>query len=304
MSNVVITKASSGSGSASASASASACKPHVTNAEKIAKMRETIHVKNEEHNKLYYERLENVKLHIGLQNKINDELAEIDYIVRNLKYKKRLVEQKKREAAQLKKTISKQLTTICNWNAFNRITGKYTGKKSKLCRDMQTLEIKEYVINTQKELVLYEKENKKKVSKTKILEAIDKLPGEIVSYIGEFIPYEIRNQLIEKKYNPMKLVKNLDADVHVLSMLIKKFYLYPKYFSQLSAYEADQNTTSSRNYSPAWWGDNRSKMLARLMRPIVEMKRKDPEIAYRFLSTIAILFKPDKKYTLKLLHTS
>jgi len=285
MSQVVKTKSKVGGGGSR--------KKRATNAEKISEIRQTIRVKDTVHNLLYCEYEATLRLDIQVNREIKTEQDDIALLEAEIKRKKATIIEKKKQKSQIVKTISRQEKELRVWYAKNN--GQKIGERVALEREIQTLEIKDNVVNTQKALVLCEKENKKKASKT-IISAINQLPEVIISYIGEFIPYEIRNQLIEDKYNPMKqLVTRLDR--FGLSRLIKQFYLHPKYFAQLTTEEAEQNTDRSLTYSPAWWRETRSNMMARLMRPVVEMKNKDPELAYKFLSTIAILIKPDKKYT-------
>jgi hypothetical protein len=285
MSQVVKTKSNVGGGGSR--------KKRATNAEKISEIRQTIRVKDTVHNLLYCEFESTLRHNIQVNREIKTEQDDIALLEAEIKRKKATIIEKKKQKNQIAKTILKQQKELRAWDEI--IHERIIGKRVELKRQIQTLEIKDNVVNAQKALVLCEKENKKKASKT-IIDEINQLPEIIVSYIGEFIPYEIRNQLIEDKYNPMKqLVPRLDR--FGLSRLIKQFYLHPKYFAQLTTEEAEQNTDRSLTYSPAWWGDTRSNMMARLMRPVVEMKNKDPELAYKFLSTIAILIKPDKKYT-------
>lgn len=169
-------------------------------------------------------------------------------------------------------------------------------ERRNISRELNTLEMKEVIATTKKEISACEKEAKKRASKCKtLLSEISKLPEEIVDYIRGFIPYEVRNQMIEDTYNPMRrLIPKMDK--WLLYAFIKDFYRDPKYFAYLSPEEAQRHTYGSPTYSPACVNGNITALRVRIMRPIVEMKHKDPAVAYKFLSTIAILIKPDKVY--------
>lgn len=190
------------------------------------------------------------------------------------------------EVAKINSNRRNKQKEINNWGSERRnISG-----------ELNTLEMKEVIATTNKKISACARQDKKRASKCKtLLSEISKLPEEIVDYIRGFIPYEVRNQMIEHTYNPMRgLIPKMDK--WLLYAFIKDFYRDPKYFAYLSPEEAERNTYGSPTYSPACVYGNITALRIRIMRPIVEMKHKDPAVAYKFLSTIAILIKPDKVY--------
>ena len=172
----------------------------------------------------------------------------------------------------------------------------WPGKKNDLEDKMQILEMQDSIQKSTKEFAVVANENKKRVSKT-ILSEISKLPDVIVDYIQGFIPIEIRNELIEKKYRPLqKLIPKLDRTS--LAVLIKRIYLEPKFVATCSPEKVIQNTysQSERAYKPEWRFDTKANMNVRFLNAVVEVKRSHPELLYKLFSTLAILIQPDKTY--------
>jgi len=221
-------------------------------------------------------------------------------LLRNIEINRRKRKDLREEIKQINASILElnlEVTKIDS-DRFNKQKEIYDwgSERNNISRKLNTLEMKEVIATTNKEISACEKEAKKRASKCKtLLSEISKLPEVIVDYIRGFIPYEVRNQMIEHTYNPMRrLIPKMDK--WLLYVFIKDFYRDPKYFAYLSPEEADRNTYGSPTYSPACVNGNITALRIRIMRPIVEMKHKDPAVAYKFLSTIAILIKSDKVY--------
>lgn len=222
------------------------------------------------------------------------------FLLRNVEINRRKLIDLKEQIKQIDASILESNLEVAKINSNRRNKQKeinnWGSERRNISSELNTLEMKEVIATTNKEISACARQDKKRASKCKtLLSEISKLPEEIVDYIRGFIPYEIRNQMIEHTYNPMRgLIPKMDK--WLLYAFIKDFYRDPKYFAYLSPEEAERNTYGSPTYSPACVYGNITALRIRIMRPIVEMKHKDPAVAYKFLSTIAILIKPDKVY--------
>jgi len=264
----------------------------ITNEEKIAKINETIKLEDRAFNKLvksnirYNEKI--VQSDIVIANEL-EELAELQALV---KQKEDRIHAQRLRIRSIRQRIDKNIHKNSTW--YTLFQNHQRGPRAELVRDVHLLTTKSNIAKWKKEATQFANENKKKTPKT-ILAKIAMLSDDLIGCIREFIPYDVRIALIEDRYKPMKtLIPRLD--LHGISMLIKHFYLTPAFFSYLSIEEARQHTYGCRAYNPAWTHGSRVDMVTQLMRPIIEMKCKNPEIAYKFLSTIAITIKPDRMY--------
>jgi hypothetical protein len=170
-------------------------------------------------------------------------------------------------------------------------------ERVRLQHEIEFLEMQDSVAKSTDKFEAIAKENKKAASKSTILSKISKLPEEIVNHIRDFIPLEIRNDMIEQTYNPVrKLVTRLDKKA--LSGLIKKIYLEPTFFATLSPEKAEKNTLGRPSYRPEWKWKHEviSNMKTRLLDAIFVMKHSHPELLYKVFSTLSILIRPNRRY--------
>jgi len=216
-----------------------------------------------------------------------DEEEELTKEIANLKTKLRRVTKSKKSL----------YAKLLKWHSIRRVNGVITreyGKKFDLEDKLNILEMKDSIQKSNQDFAFIAKENKKRASKT-ILSEISKLPEVIVDHIQEFIPFEIRNDMIEYIYHPIRnLIPKLDTIA--LSALIKKIYLEPKFFTSLNTKRVQQNTHGDPSYKPEWRPDTKSNAMVRLMNVIVEMKYHHPDLLYKLLTTISMLIHPDKTY--------
>lgn len=201
---------------------------------------------------------------------------------------------KLKRATKSKKSLYAKLL---KWHTIRRVDGviiKEYGKKFDLQEKLNILEMKNSIQKSNQEFAFISNENKKRASKT-ILSEISKLPEEIVDHIQGFIPFEIRNEILEYTYHPVrKLIPKLDTTA--LSAVIKKIYLEPSFFASLNTKRVEENTHGTLSYKPEWRPDTKTNAMVRLMNVIVEMKYHHPDLLYKLLKTISILIHPDKTY--------
>jgi hypothetical protein len=248
----------------------------VTTAEKVSKLKRVIEDGKEEFHKTHAEYFTKV-----------DEEEELRKQMASLKTKlKRVTKSKKSLYAKMLK-----------WHSIRRVNGVITreyGKKFDLEDKLNIIEMKDSIQKSNQEFAFIAKENKKRASKT-ILSEISKLPEEIVDHIQGFIPFEIRNEILEYTYHPLrKLIPKLDTTA--LSAVIKKIYLEPSFFASLDSKRVEENTHGTLSYKPEWRPDTKTNAMVRLMNVIVEMKYHHPDLLYKLLKTISILIHPDKTY--------
>ena len=257
---------------------------HLTNANKIAKIQQTI--RNGD-----IEFLETrSKFEKNMQSMENQEIN-----IRKLK------EKLKRETLKYKRTKKETVKIYEKLHKWSRVNlncarnGHDIGKKADLQEEIQILKTKDSIEKSNREFAVVAKANQKRMAKNTILADISKLPEVIVDNIRDYIPIEIRNEMIEQHYNPVrKLVSKLDRVA--LNILTKRIYLEPDFFANLSPEKIEENTQGQPSFKPEWRFDTKTNMRVRFLNAIVETKRSHPELLYKVFSTLAILIKPDKNY--------
>ena len=271
----------------------------LTNEDRIKKIRQYI-VKRQAECMKINERFEKErKRHIDVQNELSNIENDIEELQLELEYKKRLLKHKEIECGNLKKSMMKKHRELCKWwndeNHYGRPVLPF-GKMIDLGDEIQILKTKDLIEKSNREFAVVAKANQKRMSKNTILADISKLPVEIVDHIRGYISYEIRNEMIEQRYNPVRnLVPKLDRTG--LREMIKRIYLEPTFFSTLSPSRVEENTQGQFAYKPEWRFDKKKgNMKVRLLNVIVELKRSHPELLYKVFSTLSILIKPDKNY--------
>jgi hypothetical protein len=143
---------------------------------------------------------------------------------------------------------------------------------------------KKHLIDCAKNAVLSEKADKKQAvlkAKRFNLKAFDRLPFHMLRYISEFLPYEIRTEILEKKYSPyvirphnrtiMNSVNNdkLLKHLHSLSEVVSIYTANPE------IYRTKPNVANN-------------KMKFRCL--MNTLKTENPEFAYNLIRKISILF--------------
>ena len=116
---------------------------------------------------------------------------------------------------------------------------------------------------------------------------LDKLPLDVVLYIGEFLTHEVRTQYIEDAYNPFpifnKLRVNVKRDFITLALLNKK------YFSHLTKEETNDAENKIHFAGHNTINDQISALIHRA-------KQVNPEGAHKLIKAMCILFEKNKKY--------
>jgi len=125
------------------------------------------------------------------------------------------------------------------------------------------------------------------------------LPEVLVDIIQSYLPYEIRNEMIEERYKPFSLIsKNLSL------LTIRSFLMHictqPTYFNLLTGQEKRAQLYTRLNWS-SWKPDwakyhERPYVLNKLVHTIRVFKVLNPKAAYNFIRMLCILINPEKKY--------
>ena len=255
---------------------------HLTNANKIAKIQQTICNGD-------IEFLETrSKFEKNMQSMENQEIN-----IRKLK------EKLKRETLKYKRTKKETVKIYEKLHKWSRVNlncarnGHDIGKKADLQEEIQILKTKDSIEKSNREFAVVAKANQKRMAKNTILADISKLPEVIVDHIRGYIPYEIRNEMIEQTYKPVrKLIPKLDKIG--LCEMIKRIYLEPTFFSTLSPSRVEENTQGQFAYKPEWRFDKKGNMKVRLLNAIVELKRSHPELLYKVFPLLLFLLNQIK----------
>jgi hypothetical protein len=119
------------------------------------------------------------------------------------------------------------------------------------------------------------------------ISSLDKLPLDVVLYIGEFLTRNVRTKYLEDVYNPSpifnKLRVNVKRDFITLAILNKK------YFSHLTKNEINDAETKINFARHNTINDEVSAL-------IHTAKQVNPEGAHKLIKSMCILFKKNKKY--------
>jgi hypothetical protein len=125
------------------------------------------------------------------------------------------------------------------------------------------------------------------------------LPEVLVDIIQSYLPYEIRNEMIEERYKPFKLIsKNLS--ILTLRSFLMDICSQPTYFTLLTTQEKCNqiyNPNNWQNWNPDWAKYlKRQFILNKLVHTIHVFKVLNPKAAYKFIRMLCILINPEKKY--------
>jgi hypothetical protein len=116
---------------------------------------------------------------------------------------------------------------------------------------------------------------------------LDKLPLDVVLYIGEFLMHNVRTKYLEDVYNPLpifnKLRVNVKRDFITLALLNKK------YFSHLTTPERNDAENKIHFAGCKTINDEIAALIHRA-------KHENPEGAHKLIKAMCILFEKNKKY--------
>jgi hypothetical protein len=216
-----------------------------------------------------------------------------------------LMEIKKQTLKEIEKDLVKERGNMYwFWNKY---------KYLKHAVDMQTT-----VDNTKEEIKEMKKEESaltkanKKLAEGFDINMLDRLPIELVDIIESFIPYEVRNVLIEER-KPFRLFKNLTT--HTIKSFLMNICYTAEYFSLLSEEEKQSYIYKPENnphaylpnlqnphyghftWNPDWLQYNKKKDIETRIKYIFHIfKLRCPKGAYKLMRMFLVLIKPDKKY--------
>jgi hypothetical protein len=253
-----------------------------------------------------------------LKNLYN-EYVEINRLVQSLKKKRtatinfngsyeelvELMEIKKHEMKEIDKALLVSTRRKCNlWYRF---------KFLKRAVDLQTKvdNAKEEITEMKKKEIIVAKTNKQNASGFD-LNMLNRLPLELVDIIESYMPYEVRNSLIEER-KPFRLFKNL-TPCTIRSFLMNICYTR-EYFSLLSEEEKQTYIYKPENnphpylpnlqtphhghfdWNPDWLQYTKKEHIETRIKYIFHLFKKScPEGAYKLMRMFIVLIKPDKKY--------
>jgi len=127
------------------------------------------------------------------------------------------------------------------------------------------------------------------------------LPEVLVDIIQSYLPYEIRNEMIEERYKPFKLISN-NLSILTLRSFLMHICSQPTYFTLLTSEEKrnqiyDRHTWGGGRWKPDWAKyHERPYILNKLVHTIRVFKVLNPKAAYNFIRMLCILINPEKKY--------
>jgi hypothetical protein len=203
-----------------------------------------------------------------------------------------LCEAKKREMLEIDKELSVALKNM------NRLSYRYKYLKHSVDLQTKVDNMKEEIKDMKKEESVVAKANKQ-YAVAFDLNQLNRLPLEMVDIIESFIPYEIRNTLIEEK-RPFRLFKNL-TPITLKSFLMNICYT-PEYLSLISEGEKQKyiynpETQPVGNWNPDWLDYNKRKDIETRIKYIFQLfKKSSPKGAYKLMRMFLVLINPDKKY--------
>ena len=216
-----------------------------------------------------------------------------------------LMEIKKHEMKEIEKDLKTERINV-HW-----LWIKYKRLKNKVYNQDRLNKMKEEIQEMKKEETVVAKTNKQNASGFDI-NILDRLPLELVDIIASYLPYEVRNSLIEER-RPFRLFKNL-TPVTIRSFLMNICYT-PEYFSLLSdeekltyIYNPDNNPhpylPNLQNphhghfaWNPDWLQYTKKEEIETRIKHIFHtFKKVCPKGAYKLMRMFIVLIKPDKKY--------
>ena len=216
-----------------------------------------------------------------------------------------LMEIKKQEM----KEISKELALVTARRCY--LWYKYSQLKHAIDLQKNVDNAKEEIKEMKKEETIVAKTNKRLAGSFDMI-MLDKLPLEVVDIIATYIPYEVRNTMIEER-KPFKLFKNLTTCT--LKSFLMNICYTTEYFSLLSEEEKQTYIYKPENnphpylpnlqnphyghfdWNPDWLQYNKKTDIETRIKYIFhKFKKSCPKGAYKLMRMFLILINPDKKY--------
>jgi len=200
------------------------------------------------------------------------------------------LEIKKYEMKEIEKELKKERGNMCILY--------YNYKELKRKVDSQTR-----LDNERKEIQEMKKEESciaktnKQLAVSFDIKMLDRLPLELVDVIESFIPYEIRNNLIEER-KPFRLFKNLTTCT--LKSFLMNICYTAEYFTLLTEDEKLKNIyidDQAISWNPDWFKyKTKIEIETKIKHIFHAFKKSCPKGAYKLMRMFIVLIKPDKKY--------
>jgi hypothetical protein len=169
---------------------------------------------------------------------------------------------------------------------YTKEMNKIQAMRREIGRQLEVDDIKKNAIVIKKECAAQKKHDERTGSKFDITR-LDRMPLDVVLYIGEFLTHEVQTQYLEDVYNPFSIFNKLKVNT-------KRYFLQlaledKKYFSHLSTMEMVK--ASERLHSAGYNTINEE-----ISALIHAAKQKNPQGAHKLIKAMCMLFKKNKKY--------
>jgi len=172
--------------------------------------------------------------------------------------------------------------------------------RNQYCREMNKLERTKSTLNSllaiddlktkakiQKKEQSTQRQHDRRGGRRFDISSLDKLPLDVVLYIGEFLTSSVRTKYLEDVYNPFpifnKLRVNVKRDFITLAILNKKYF---SHLSKPQIHDAENKIHFAGH-------DTINDEIFAL---IHAAKQTNPEGAHKLIKSMCILFKKNKKY--------
>jgi hypothetical protein len=200
------------------------------------------------------------------------------------------LEIKKYEMKEIEKELKKERGNMCVLY-FN-----YTELKHKV--DSQTrLDKERKEINDMKKEESCIAKTNKQLAVSFDIKMLDKLPLELVDIIATYLPYEVRNTLVEER-KPFRLFKNLTT--RTLKSFLMNICYTAEYFTLLTEDEKLKNIYidgQAISWNPNWLKyTTKIEIETKIKHTFHAFKKSCPKGAYKLMRMFIVLIKPDKKY--------
>jgi len=155
-------------------------------------------------------------------------------------------------------------------------------------------------------------------SSKKFLSSItNTFPEELVRYIGTFIPYDVRIQLLESRVNFTKLAKHISTTKYNYEYgydlfnfrFLEKLCNSPEYFELMTPEEKFRCVKTIDNrfnkyYCPDWEVPKKERDNQTMIQHAVwKFKKQNPAHAFKVMKIMSILIDPSKKYWFNVNHS-
>jgi hypothetical protein len=247
-----------------------------------------------------------------------------------------IINNKNKEINNLRKQLDKLTSEVKKTEKNIKLNATQFVKKSEELRDLDhnTIQLsisKTRLVEMNKCTTMvqqYEKESKIEhyrlvrkssvESSKKFLSSItNTFPEELVRYIGTFIPYDVRIQLLESRVNFTKLAKHISTTTQHFNYGYELFYFRflkklcnsPEYFELMTPEEKFRYAKTIDNkfnkyYCPNWEvPKTKQNHVTMIQHAVWKFKKQNPAHAFKVMKIMSILIDPSKKYWFNVNHS-